>query len=220
MVLKELVQEIIDIVQDSSLKEPSVQGLVNEAILRVATDLSVPLPDLETSETVETIADQAYLAMPVGFNRDLFFCHNDTIERRVKIHDSLELLAVKYPTMDEAGSVVDVARRGRRLYYQGIPDSVQTLRLHYFMSPSRLTDVTGANDPSWIPEQFHRRLLIAYPCKTLFARIEDGVEGRKVNTDFYEAEWQKGLIDLAYFLGPRARDPVKIHDVFGDLYDE
>lgn len=219
MVLKEIVQEVMDIVQDPSAKNPYVQSLVNEASLRIASDLPVPLPDLESVETVETISDLEYLSLPVDFHRSLSFCFNETIRRRAKIYDSLELLSVKYPEMDNPGSVVDVAVSGTRLYYQGIPDSVQTLRIKYYRTPSTLVDRTGHENPSWIPPQFHRRLLVGFACKVLFSRIEDGMDGQKVNTNHYENEWIAGMNDLFLFIGPRARDPQYVHDVFEGHYD-
>lgn len=218
MQFQSMVERVLDIVQDPSIDESEVKDLLNEGIEHAAAVIPVPLPSLETTEEVDTDTSLPYVDLPEEYHRDLYFCFNTTLRRRVIVQPSFELFSVKYPTLDESMNVMDVAVRGLLLYYQGIPVLSQTLRIHFFQRPPLLVD--NEDEPTCLPNHLHRKLLVSYACKELFNKIEDGVDGIKVNANFYGKEWEEGKKALIAWVGPRSRDPVLVTDVMSPYFVE
>jgi hypothetical protein len=88
---------------------------------------------------------------------------------------------------------------GKRLIYRDVPAVAATLTVHYYEAPDDLDDDT--DEPTWVPEHLHRKLYVAYVCKEIFNKIEDGVEGRKINTEYYMSEFASGLLALEEAIG-------------------
>jgi len=179
--------------------------------LEAASRSDTPLPDLEISENVETKTDRAWVTLPANYHRKLNFCYSVAQNGRVKILKSLQHLKSKYPGLIQTGNVWHVTQSGGRIYYQGIPSTVDTLTLGYYKLPPILNK--DDETPTFLPNHLHKKLLVNYACKELFSVIEDGVEGRKVNTSYHEGEGEKALADLEKFLGPEQDEPKLINDM-------
>jgi hypothetical protein len=55
---------------------------------------------------------------------------------------------------------------------------------------------TLRSQPDGIPEFLHEDLLINYGAWKIFDQIEDGIDGQKVNTNYYKSLFMKAMIDL------------------------
>ena len=212
MQLSVLVDAISDIVQDKSYTDAIITGYINEAVLAVATgemlagrfDKSRPLPYLYKTDTVATDTD-GIQDLPSDFNRDVIMVVNADGES-IPIEASPRKFLKDNPKSD-AGDVRICSVLGDRLLYRDIPSTAETLTIHYYRTPDTLVSDTDA--PSCIPEHLQRKLVIGHVCREIYKQIEDGIEGRKVNTDFYTGEYMSGFADPVFNIDPDG-DPVYI----------
>jgi hypothetical protein len=141
-----LVQQVKDIIQDTTYSYDNILDWLNEAQRLVAGGVLMVYPDrtqvftsplelLETSDTVTAIPSAAYVVLPSDYGRELFYIYNETTESFVNIVESFGGLLNNSPVLEQSRNVTDAVIEGNRLYYQGIPDDSQTLRLYYYRDP-------------------------------------------------------------------------------------
>lgn len=189
-------QEILDQIerklQDSSYaRDTELLPALNNALLMVA--FQHPLPALQVTETVDSVLEQDFVSMPSDYHTRLLFVQNKTTERNCRICYTRQTLRRMYePELQEKGDIEDVALEGRTLYYRRIPETVQTLQLTYYTQPDALTDATDST-PDCLPESLHFQILGNYVLYQLFSEIEDGMEGQKINTEFYMSQYMTGM---------------------------
>lgn len=220
MNLTELKTAIKSIIQDSAY-DVELTSRINEAVLKVASgdmlpgrvELSPPLPDLYTTGTVDTVVDTGIADLPSDFNRDLFQVVNSD-DDNIPIEPSFKKFLKRYPEL-ETGSVEKVSVHGNRVLYRDIPASPESLVVHYYKTPTALSDSTDT--PDCIPAHLHRKLIVSQVCKEIFDEIEDGVEDPKTNTRHHETQYGKGLLELETWVGVE-KEPDYL-DVTGDYCD-
>lgn len=162
-----------------------------------------------------TIANSgpSYVPLPSNYQKNLFKCYSDTRNRWVHVYGSLRLLLREFSYVDRSGAVRGVAVRGSNLHYQLIPSSPETLYIYYYRKPTDMSD--DDDTPDGIPESYHEDLLINFALKWIYSEIEDGIEGRKVNTAFHQGEFDKAFAKLSAFLGPEDKEPYEVTDELG-----
>lgn len=217
MRLSDLIDEVVDIVQDPKLGETQIKHLLNEAYEHCLFSTSDPLPALEAQGTVTTVLEQAYAALPTDYLRDLNWVYDSTQNCRITLLGSLQQLKIKYPGLADTGNIEHAAVSGRLLYYQGIPATRRVLSINYYRKPELLAG--DRDEPSMLPSHLHRRLLVNYACKELFGRIEDGMDGKKVNTAYHDTEYTKAFNELTLWIIPRASEPPEINDTVTDYLE-
>lgn len=204
---EEINAEVATIVQDSSFDVDDTISFINKGIKEIAG--RVLLPKLEETETtIDTVVSTAYASLPSNFHRNLHYCYSNTHTRKVKIYASLRLLYRQFSQLDLTGRVMGVARKGDKLYYQRIPSSAETLRIHYYKYPTALT--AQGNSPDCLPEFLVRPLMVNFVAKEIWALKEDGENDQKVNMKDYEGKYLIALGDLMAYIGPEAREPQEI----------
>lgn len=210
MNLSQLISTITDIIQDPAF-DVSMPAMINEAVLKIASgdiipgknELTPPLPDLYTVDTIDTELLTGICDLPDDFNRDVIQVLNSANEE-IQIVPSARKFLHKY-TEQNSGAVDVCAVQGKRLLYRDIPAVAETLTVHYYRTPDLLVD--GDDEPIEIPTHLHRKLIVGYVCKEAFDSIEDGIEGLKTNTNHYETMYQKGLMELEMAIG-QDKDPM------------
>lgn len=205
----EIRTEVENIIQDSSYDTEALNSYISQCILYAGAQ--VDLPELKRLNTVDTVLSQAYVALTSlsgGFSGKL---------RRVKNADgdpigifaNLELLMDEYPTMVEVGDVESVALEGNTLWYQKIPETVETLTVLYYRNPTLLT--ADGDSPSDFAPHLHRPLFVHGTAWIIYDQIEDDVEEKKVNTDsqfwqsFDERNRHSGITKLREWIGKTRR---------------
>jgi len=201
--------EVATIIQDSSFDLTDTISYINKALKEISGLLLLPKL-LETDTTIDTVLSTAYASLPTDFQRHLHYCYSDTNSIKIKIYGSVELLYSDFSRLDLEGRVVGVARRGDRLYYQRIPSSAETLRVHYYKSPTIQT--VGGDQNDALPEFLTRPLLVNYVAKEIYKLIEDGENGAKTNTNYYKNEFNEAMAELNRYVGPEARCPIEVND--------
>jgi hypothetical protein len=205
MNLGQIISEIEDAVQDETYLSGTIQTMINEAVLTIATgdmipgkyQLSPPLPNLYTAGDVLTVVDTGYLSLPTDYNRNVVMVV-DSNGDVIPSEESFKKFMTTYADQ-ESGNVFKYAINGDKLHYRGIPTASTTLTVHYYTDPDTLSDSTDT--PSCIPSPLHRKLIVGYVCRELFNRIEDGIDGQKINTGYYANEYASGLVDLETAIG-------------------
>lgn len=192
MQCSELISAVIRVVHDTSFNEDEVLILsyLNEAQKEVAGGvqsslgswITPPLPELFTIDTVTTDTAAAYVSMPTNFQRNLQLAVSSD-GNEIDIAESFIDFSRTYPLLDKAGSVSECCEFGGNFYYQGIPSSETDITIHYYRFPVDMTDSTDT--PDGIPSHLHRGLLVNHACWKMFELLEDGIEGKRPNTEKY-----------------------------------
>jgi len=207
--MAEIYREVSGIVHGLDTELSGVIRYANKALKEVAG--VVLLPELlETQTTINTVVGTAYASLPGDYMRNLHYCYSNTTYRKINIYDDVRILNRKFSRLDLAGNVVGVARKGSSLYYQRIPSSAETLRIHYYKNPTILTD--GDSQPDCLPEFIVSPLLVNYIAKELFSRIELDVTESKGKTQYCEDRFRQAMGELSAYIGPESREPQYITD--------
>ena len=192
MNLGEIVTEVrINLKDQRADVLASIQDYINEAYRWVAGETT--LPSLKTLFTVDTVLSQAYTTITGNFDGRLLYC--GTSEGKISVLDGgvFELLE-NHPDLTEAGDVEHVAVEGSTLWYAKVPETATTLICLGYYTPALMT--ANTDTPSAIPDYLHRGLLVNKASAIGFSIIEDGLEGERPNTSFYEREADKALMLL------------------------
>jgi len=189
----ELKNKVNVLVDDSSLAA-SLGGFINQGVSEIAGGmpslldgianplpnvLTPPLPELFTIDTVETSTVAAFVTMPTNFQRELQFVSSSSGSEIDIAHSFIEF-AETYPLLNKVGNISEVIEHGKKLYYQGIPASAETLTLHYYRKPVDM--ITDTAVPDGIPEHLQVSLLVNFAAWKAQEHLEDGIEGETPNT--------------------------------------
>jgi hypothetical protein len=205
-----IVVKIRDLIQDSSYTSATdVISTMNQLYLELGGGVRIidkagvsrmtpPLPGLLTSATTHTSATYAYVSMPTDFQRGPQSVY-DSSGNKIPVKEWSEFIKGN-TLLDKAGAVTKACVTGNsRLYYQGIPVTSETLTMYYWKEPTALAYTAGTATPSVItaiPNHLKEPLFVNGVCARIYNEIEDGTEGNKTNTIFYESQFQKNLLDL------------------------
>lgn len=198
----ELLNEIQGKLQDSSYTRPDLLKRMNQALVYVAGHF--PLPKLQASAEVSTVLDQDFVTMPETFQHNLFKAYNKTKSWDCRIVYSRRTLEELYADPFASGPVEDVVDEGDVLYYRQIPAEAETLLLKFNAFPAALSDQTDSV-PVCLPKHLHDELLVNYVLADVYSEIEDGIEGQKINTDFFWSKFTAGFGSLKGYYPGAAR---------------
>ena len=213
----QLVTTVSDKIQDDSFGSTEIKRRINKAVSKIARgvrlpgwhDVTPPIPELLSITTIDTELSIGYTTLPSTFQRDLKLCVNSSGDQ-IFIYDSFAKFMARYPSLSNAGDSVEaVCAHGGKLYYQPIPSTAQTLTVHFYRKP---VDMVGVDDtPDGIPEDIDEDLLVNFVCEDIFSEIEDGVEGRKVNTSYHLSKFYAEMENFVGIIG---------HDGDAQTYDD
>jgi len=208
-----LIGEVRDRIRDysSSTRDEKILEKLNEGLSAVAGQIL--LPDLITSGEVTAEGSRAYVNLPDNYHREVLLVTSASALGRVKLNMSWQRFLTLYPTLDnQGGNICEVVVRGRQLFYQPLPSVRDTLTIHYYRKPTPLTLEDKTAEPEAIPEHLHMRLLASYAAREFFDKIEDGIEGPKINYTNQNRAFATALLDLIDFLPPQDGLPQEIED--------
>jgi hypothetical protein len=199
MQFSEMVQEVKNIIQDSSFDD-SVPGYVNEAFLQASGRINIP--DLKRIGVTTTITDQMYVSLaglPDGFGGRLSKILNNDIQRYRCLEDLMSFILTNERLIDEVGTVEAVALEGKTLWYFPTPAVETDMSCILYSNPKLLED--DEDIPLAFPEQCHRNIGVHGAAFVAYGIIEDGIEGDKVNTNYHFTMFEKGIQTLMEWIG-------------------
>lgn len=194
--LEELQTTITGVLQDNVFSADRTIALINQGIRFCA--LNVLLPELESSGVVDTVPDINNVVIPAAwsFDRNLYHC-SSTDEVEIKVLDSFNRLLEAYPNMQNEQLDAPVERvlvlRSSLVYYPR-PATATELTCSFYRKPTPL--VNDADVPTCLPEGAHEELLENYVLWKCYGELEDGFEGKKINTEYYQNLFNIALDNL------------------------
>ncbi len=187
--LSEIRDAVISVLNDDSIDEETIDKFINAGYKFCAR--RVLLPALESAGDVTTVPLISEVPIPTSwrFDRNLYaaaISDNPTI----KILNSIALLRTKYPRFGTEilnGDIEFIVLRGANLIYYPVPRTEKTITCAFY---KRTTPLVNDNDePVALSPADQEDLLASYALWKIWARIEDGIEGQKVNTAYYKGEF-------------------------------
>ncbi len=200
----EMKNEVLDIVQDPSITATNVGPLLNRALFLVAT--GIDLPNLITEGSLTTVTNDSKVALPSDFHKKMFHVAitESGYEREIKsLNDkqSYKALLRHYPGMNRTGEIRYFGIQGTKYFhYQPIPSEATNLEIHYYKTPD--TMINDNDEPDGLPAiDACQYILVHYAAWQLFEKIEDGIEGQKVNTAYHKGQFLECMSIIKDFVG-------------------
>lgn len=188
--------EIENIIQDASWDDDDILGFLNDGVNELAEELL--LRDLFTNDTVTTSTSSGSVSLPSDFHKKLVKVFSSSQEQELTIVESFTEFMEEYGYSmiddEDSGDVQLVCPMGSSLYYQPIPSSADTLTLYYYRTPTQMS--ADSDTPDGIPCYYKSPVLVPYVCAKVFEQLEDGIEGRKVNTEYFTTKFERAKSKL------------------------
>ena len=197
MNLSELKDEVTIALGDTSF-ESKLTGWINDAVEQVIDDANVP--GFKEMLFVDTVVDQSYTTLDATCSGRILYAGTATAELAGGVV-TLEHMLKMYPSMSEEGDVEYIVIEGSTMYYQKIPTIATALTLLHRRKPVAM--VEDEDEPEGIPSHLHLGVLVPKAANIGFDLIEDGAEGKKVNTIAQVIKYNKGLHDLRCWVAKR-----------------
>ena len=184
MNLRNMRQEVENIVDDSAFDPDTIDYYINHIIKRASDE--VYIPSLKRMGTVDTVLSQAYtnisLIDSISFDGRLGTVITGS-SVKANVFTDLEEMLETYPDLTQVGAVTHVALEGNTLWYRKIPESAETLTLTYYTPPDELSDDTDV--PSDFPEIVHRSLFVNGAAWLIWDQKEEGLEDKRNSINYY-----------------------------------
>lgn len=198
MTYEELIAAVSNIIQDDSFSEIDIGKYLNQGQLEIAGGMlsalgdwiTPPLPGLFKIDTVSTATDAAYVSLPSDFQRSLQFAASAS-GYELDIANTFIQFSETYPLLDRSGRIAEVAVFGGLLYYQGIPTTSEDITIHYYRSPTDMSD--NDDTPDGIPTHLQRPLLVNYAAWKIYELIEDDFQEPGQNIQRYQNLFYQAL---------------------------
>jgi len=196
MTADDIIARVVSKIQDSAFTEAAILDLINDGRFHIAT--IIDLPSLRTSDTLVATSTENSVELPDDYHKGIFWVWSTTQNRRIgkRLGDYYNILTFLETYPGQTGRIDAVCVDGPDLLYQGAADDGLIIR--YYKKPAVISDTDDS--PEELPYQFQQRALEAYCCKEIFADIEDGMEGQKVNTDFWAKKFDRIMAELTAFV--------------------
>lgn len=186
MLAQELIDNAIDAVKPGSDGYDATWFLakLNEFARRISSHRNILLPALDTEATVTAVASASSVNLPANYQRNLYSCQRVSDGQFVHVANSrksiIDGFGGVYPTYTGSVDVVTAVRP--TLIYAPKPVADEALTIRYYRIPSAITLSTDLL--SLIPDGFDD-LPFHFLCWKAFERIEQGLEGAKVDTNHH-----------------------------------
>ena len=191
--LEELRLEIKAPLKDSSITDDFIDAKINECLRYLARKLLVPA--LESSNVFTTEVGVAEVDIPIDWNYSRNLFHASVVDGNpITVLSSIGLLVSRYPNYDvdlDEGSIEFVTIKGTSLVYYPIPAEATEVTCKFYAVVTPL--INDTDEPTFLPPEMHIDLIVNFVLWKIWARIEDGMEGIKVNTQYHKSEF------LTYF---------------------
>ena len=213
MTLDDLVAKVVTGIQDPSFTEDDIIIWLNAGLLEATSLLCIPA--LQAQEIISLVPDGAgdfpkSVILAPTYSHDLFECRNTTASQPVAIRASSQILRELYEGIANSNAFIEsCACEGRELWVMPYPQKEQELIVRYYRHPSPMED--GEDIPEGIPVHLQNYVLVDFALKELWSLVEDGIDGKKVNTEFHTARYQFGMQLLSSFYkdAPKKRPVIR-----------
>ena len=202
MNVSRIIAKIETGIQDPSFTiEDDILPLVNDFVDEVSELYTVPDLQDQATVSVEASATENQISMPDNYGRDLYRVYTTLSLKEVNIRGSIKVLEKLYNGRESTDFIKDVALESKTLWFKPLPVEAQDLRLFYYRKPEPIEfeDVEDEDTVlDGIPSHL-AKIAVDYALKELWALVEDGIDGKKINTLFYTEKYNVGLAKIALY---------------------
>ena len=221
MNLCELETELSEHIKDRSLTK-KFKAWLNNAILELAADLEFPSLKTAQATSFPVTSDTWLFDAPDDFHKRIFRAA-DSNYAHIRCNDQGKPLSFAY--LDQANLAHDVVQDHVRMVAAGddngtlkigvYPRAMETIYLWYYRKPSVLAK--AGDSPSFIPEEFHARVIIPKVIVRSYQSLIDLVaDGSLQPIQYWQRELAREQNNLKFYLAklynpPRrhgGRDPI------------
>ncbi|MCE5199073.1 hypothetical protein LLG39_08860 [bacterium] len=212
-----LIGRVQDLVKDGSFGPSFIVEKLNDGLAEV-TIMTNP-PDLMVSDAELSLsAGDKFVSMPEDF-------FGPRILRLYNQTDDIDC-AISYRMVDfvhisravRGTSVLAGCLKGSKVHVAGIPVADTTLLVSYIRQPDIFA---SENDDgsliTFLPFRLGEQAIVTYAAWQIFDVIEDGIDGRKVNTEKAHAKFLDAVAKIMNHFGIEAKEsqPETVRDVMG-----
>lgn len=213
-----LIGRVQELIKDGSFGPSFILEKLNDGLFDIC-DLTSPPSLVKHEEELVISSGEKYVAVPSDFfGSRLFGLYNQTEDIECKVVYRLAdfvYLSKKYAGIKEVRAA---CVKGRTIHFAGIPDHYTTLLISHMKEPTVFSSEadTGAG-VDYLPPRIGENAIVAYAAKEIYAVIEDGVDGKKTNTEKWESVYAMELSKITARFGIEAKEapPEQVEDLVG-----
>ena len=108
--------------------------------------------------------------------------------------------------------------KGKTLHVSGVPAVSTTLEMSYLREPTIFVDQNDkGTEITYLPFRLGEQAIVNYAAWRIYSHIEDGVDGRRVNTAEFKADFLDATAKIMDYFGMEAREkePERVPDLMG-----
>lgn len=207
---QDLIDETFALVQDNSFDDIT-PSYINEALIQLVTEAQ--LPELKRVDVVTTSIGSPYVSIAGGTVNGIGKVIRILVpvNSKAKKYDSMEAM---YEELLPSHNTTDVymlgdevegyAVEGDNFWYFPLPTVAQSFTVMYIANPPVLVS-PGDSVTLKIPDAILRKAVCHGAAEKCWNKIEDGIDGDKVNTMFHEKKKLEGILELKTHKG-RSRE--------------
>ena len=203
--LASLTAEVIGIVGDPGVSEEDVVRALGRGLFAAAG--AARLPDLATRARIVLGPGQTDAPLPADLLHGPVDAFLLPAGGRVRLAPDLAALRRLSPGASP-GRPRFGAAAGGRLHVRPAPREGAVLEIDYYRLPRPLA--AAGDKPEGLPPHLAGPLLVAYACRELFERLEEGGDGQKTQTLAYGRRYEALLAELTALHGPQQTEAVEV----------
>ena len=185
---QEIVDRVHNTVLDPDLDAVETLNKVNRGLLNLCDHVLFAI--LQSKATVTATSSSSTAALPATFHRNLFLAYDDTNACDVDVLFNIKQLQLRYPgDPSRSGRVTAVAHDNVNLHYRRRPSKDTDIVISFYRKPTAITVATSPDCFGPRVQEEGEEALYHYACWKIWAAIEDGIEGKKVNTGYHKTEY-------------------------------
>lgn len=199
----ELTRRVIaEKVQDASFTASWAFSVLNVGI-ETLVRLTTPPDLLVYNYDISILAGAKSVKMPVNFfGRKLYGAYNPITKKNIRIvYRLVDFLNLS--TKSQSRSIDLVALKGTTLLIDGIPITDTSIQITYLSKPVLFEseDDDGSLINYFMNNTIAEEALIHFAAYKAYEEIEDGIEGKKVNTEYHLSQFNSYVQQLIEFYG-------------------
>lgn len=212
-----LIGRVQDLVKDGSFGPSFIVEKLNDGLAEVAI-MTTP-PDLVVTEAELSLsAGDKVVSMPEDFfgPRILrLYNQTDDVDCAIayRMTDFVHLSRAFRDAHVRAGCL-----KGSKIHVAGIPTAGTVLLVDYIRQPDLFAgDTDDGSAITFLPFRLGEQAIVTYAAWQIFDIIEDGIDGRKVNTEKAHAKFLDVVSKIMHHFGMEAREsqPETVQDMIG-----
>jgi len=212
-----LIDRVQALIKDGSFGPSFIIEKLNDGLAEVV-QMTTP-PDLvELDVEVDVDAGEKVVSMPAGFyGPRLLRVHNATSDTPCQVFYRFADFA-HISKKFRSPEILAVCLKGKKLHVAGIPSVATTLEATYLREPEIFEDLSDDGSLiDYFPFRLGEQAIVNYAAWRIYAHIEDGVDGRKVNTDKFRVDFLDSVAKIIDYFGmeAREREPEFVRDGIG-----